>query len=193
MRCPALAFGILSLFLFLIRLSEQAVAGQDVAIVPAVGGSLSGTTVPFLMQGPGTNVNTARYQQVYDASAFSVLPPAGGLINGMGLRLAPGSDPLPYGDVRDIEIRLSTTGHAVDSLSPIFAENVGINDTPVFLRGRLHLEPNSQVGAFVIPFTAPFLYVPSNGNLLLDVRVYQDFQFTPPPPPSRLLKNSSRV
>jgi hypothetical protein len=83
----------------------------------------------------------------------------------------------------DVEIRLSTTSAAPDGLSTTFAENVGADDTTVFDRGRLIL--SQDFGGIYIPVTLarPFLYEPTAGNLLLDVRLYSlgRTPYFPPP------------
>jgi hypothetical protein len=70
-----------------------------------------------------------------------------------------------------IQIDLSTTAKAPDALSPIFAQNVGADDR-VVLSGPLSIRaPGPSLGWDVhIPLTHPFFYLPSSGNLLLDVR-----------------------
>jgi Ca2+-binding RTX toxin-like protein len=75
-----------------------------------------------------------------------------------------------------IQINLSTTGAAPDGLSLTFADNVGADDTVVFT-GSLSLTSGftgPPAGPkdfdYIIPLQTPFLYDPSAGNLLLEVR-----------------------
>ena len=75
----------------------------------------------------------------------------------------------------DIQIDLSTTSFGPDALSPFFATNVGIDNVTVFARGPLSLSSAETGGPprnfdISITFTTPFLYNPSLGHLLLDVR-----------------------
>ena len=74
-------------------------------------------------------------------------------------------------------MNLSVTSKTPDALSPIFAENIGQDDTVVFGRGAITVEvfartSPSQATTFNVFFERPFYYNPSNGNLLLDVRNY---------------------
>ena len=81
------------------------------------------------------------------------------------------------GTIDDIQINLSTTAAAADSLSNTFADNVGTNDAVVYNRGSLSMS-SADTGAgprdfdVVVNFHTAFLYDPSAGNLLLDVRNY---------------------
>jgi hypothetical protein len=118
--------------------------------------------------------SSMRYQQVYSSSEFSSL---GGplLITAIAFRPDGGSgDPFST-TLLDIQINLSTTSGVPDSLSSTFANNVGADDTIVYARGSLALSSaDTGVGPrdfdIVITFTTPFLYDPTQGNLLLDVR-----------------------
>jgi hypothetical protein len=117
--------------------------------------------------------SSMRYQQAFAASEFAAL---GGptLITGMAFR--PDNDGNAFSTaLPDIQINLSTTTTAPSALSTTFAANVGSNDTVVYARGPLTLS-SANTGAgprdfdIVITFTTPFLYDPSQGNLLLEVR-----------------------
>jgi len=134
--------------------------------------------------------NSARFQQVYSASAFDQLLPQGGWITGVSFRAnTPFDGTQPVGvvaNIRDIQINLSTTSQLVDGLSPVFAENVGLNDQVVYGRGPLQLSLSTS-GSFPQPFSVPipltpFFYQPGAGNLLLDVRTFAGYP--PPPPPT---------
>ena len=123
-------------------------------------------------------LDSQRYQQAYDASVF------GGLsgpvtIEGIGFR-----PDAQYGSafattLSDIQINLSTTPLSLDALTGTFASNVGIDDTIVVNRGALSLTssftgPAGGPMAFdiYIPLDTAFVYDPTAGNLLLDVRNY---------------------
>jgi hypothetical protein len=120
--------------------------------------------------------SSQRYQQVYSASQFSAF---GGpqTITQIGFR--PSAD--RFGNafsstLPNIQIDLSTTSKAVNGLSSVFANNVGPDDTVVF-SGALALSSQATGPPqgpkdfdILINLTTPFLYDPSKGNLLLDVR-----------------------
>jgi hypothetical protein len=147
----------------------------------------SGSWVPW-GAGPG------RYQEVFAASEFSALAGVGGgWIRNLSFRL----DAADVGDfqrtVRDVQINLSTTSRGPDGLSAVFAENVGPDERVVFT-GNATLIMNRGPGPpasmpFGSPiFISPFLYDPSQGNLLLDVWIFSQ---SPVLLPSKL--DSSRV
>lgn len=116
-----------------------------------------------------------RYQQVFAASDFaSLLEPQ--LITQIAFR--PDSD---FGEafsstLSNILINLSTTTSVPDNLSSTFADNVGADNTTVF-SGSLALSsadegpaPGPKNFDIVINLQNPFLYDPTKGNLLLDVK-----------------------
>ena len=127
---------------------------------------------PFNIRGPS---RSQRYQQIYSASDFASFSEPE-LITQILFR--PDG---PFGrsfasTLPDIQINFSTTTVAVDSLSRNFADNLGSDDTVVF-SGPLSLSSanTGPVGGpkdfdIVIDLQTPFLYNPSVGNLLLDVR-----------------------
>ena len=119
---------------------------------------------------------SGRFQQVYDSSIFSVrFPPTAGLIQQVLFRV----DIAGHGfraTIPNIQLNLSTTGRSADSLSTIFANNVGSDDTTA-------LGPSSVLflageGTFSVLFDVrdhPFYYDPAEGNLLIDFRINQGF------------------
>jgi hypothetical protein len=135
------------------------------------------TTVPF-----DTQTGTARYQQVYDASQFAPFGQFGGIgaggawITMLSFRVDVNNSMSQGFDTTlpSVQIDLSTTAKAPDALSPIFAQNLGADDTIVHAAGPLSIRAGGPVGPgawdIVIPLTHPFFYLPSSGNLLLDVR-----------------------
>ncbi len=128
------------------------------------------TAFPFLIKQGG--LTSMRYQQVYAASAFSALDPGGEMITTM---VFDPDNPDPnriYGwSIPSIQISLSTTHQAVDSLSPVLALNVGADDRIIF--GPTTLNYVGGIGdALVFYLAEPFFYDPALGNLLLDVRVF---------------------
>ncbi len=123
---------------------------------------------PFATKQVG--VTSMRLQQVYGASGFSVFgfDPDGEYITQLIFDLdSPGHD--VSWRIPKIEINLSTTTRDVDSLSPVFADNVGGDSLTVYGPGSLSFV---TAGSLVIPLDKPFFYNPSRGNLLMDVSVF---------------------
>jgi hypothetical protein len=124
-----------------------------------------------------TLVDSARYQQVYAASAFGALARPENITqivfrpDGTPANANAFSTTLP-----DVQINLSTTSADPDGLSNTFADNVGSDDT-VVSQGALSLS-SQYSGPFggpkdfdiVIDLPHHFQYDPSQGNLLLEVR-----------------------
>jgi hypothetical protein len=130
-----------------------------------------------LTEGNGTQdfpfSQATRYQQVFSAAEFASL---GGPVLITGMTLRPDAAGSAFSKtIADLQINLSTTSQSPDGLSTTFASNVGADDTIVFdgsltlataFTGPVGGPKNFDIG---IGFT-PFLYDPSAGNLLLDVR-----------------------
>jgi len=123
---------------------------------------------------PFQTSTSSRLQQVYGESAFRFVEPGQGfLIREIHFRLdeamgVPFSETFP-----DFQVNLSTTSRGPDQLSPVFAENIGANQTTVYTRSSLAVSA-SRIGFSVqIPFSRPFLYDPYAGNLLLDISNFQ--------------------
>jgi hypothetical protein len=138
----------------------------------------SGSSMPF-------NSTGVRFQQVYAASAFEFEAP--GWIRGLAFRVdgSPGGGGMPFfgKTLPNVQINLSTTLRQPDSLTPVFADNVGFNDTivrsgPLSIQGSITSPgPNSfDIG---IPLTTPFFYNPAQGNLLLEVRNFMGTSTSP--------------
>src|SRR4030095_8124906 len=126
--------------------------------------------------GSGTFVNQGyRMQLVYGGREFAASTNALWITE---LRWRPDyfyGKPFKAG-VREIQINLSTTGKKTESLSPYYADNVGKHDLQVFT-GTLELSsgyegPTNGPMKFdiAVPLTTPFLYIPLNGNVLVDIR-----------------------
>lgn len=130
-------------------------------------------------------VASTRYQEVFAASEFAAL---GGpqLITRIAFRPdVSGGGGGPYsGIIQDLQINFSTTAKEPATtifepgLSAVLAENVGADDQVAF-RGPVVIAsaftgPATGPKDFdiVIDLDAPFLYDPSLGNLLLEVRNY---------------------
>jgi hypothetical protein len=122
---------------------------------------------------------SARYQQVYDASAFTLaIPPEGAWIDEVIFRV---DGPRGFSFdllLTNVQVSLSTTSRSPDGLSPVFDENIGADETIVTGPGQRLLAgawsaprdwPNGFSTGF--HFATPYYYDPAQGNLLLDVRV----------------------
>jgi hypothetical protein len=119
------------------------------------------------------SVGSARYQQVYAASAF---PPSPIRITRIAFRPDAGGGRSFSSELPNVQLNLSTTARSVDDLSLEFAANLGADDAVVF-SGALQLSsafarPGSVPKSFdiLIDFLQPFDYYPTSGNLLIDVR-----------------------
>jgi hypothetical protein len=158
-------------------------AGVDAVVVPAGLEQKEGNTV--FGQGPAPPANGGRFQEVYLASDFSSLSQGPTVLVSMALR--------PDRDVRrsrttflpDFKLRLSTTNAAPGSLSTRFARNTGSDETLVYsgdltqtTDGRLASEPVNEFD-YVVDFERPFVYDPSQGNLLVDWSVGSGGSGTP--------------
>lgn len=120
-----------------------------------IGSNTGANVYPFGDPNYGTFVGIGEYQQLYAASAFS------GPVDITGITFFPGSV-FPGTISGNYSIRLSTTTVALDSLSTAYANNIGA-DNSLFFSGSV---------SGVMTFSGgPFLYDPSNGNLLMDVLV----------------------
>lgn len=177
-RRPSLIAAILALLLA----ASAAPAALIVAPGPnATAEGSQGQNFPFNARRT-SGVTTQRYQQVFGAAEFISTGPDL-LITAIAFR--PDARifgvPIDFGQpfstvITDIQLNLSTTSMAVDGLSLTFADNVGANDMVVH-DGPLALS-SADVGPadgpkefdIIITLETPFLYRPSEGNLLLDVR-----------------------
>src|SRR6266404_5812442 len=72
-----------------------------------------------------------RFQQVYAASQFSAIANGGGFISLIAFRTDGFCGGTTGQTDGNLQINLSTTSKGPDSLSPIFAENVGLDDQVV--------------------------------------------------------------
>lgn len=128
---------------------------------------VAGLQAPFLI--PSSAFPSVRYQQIYGASDFTRLgSPV--QISDLSFARVPGSPGIDV-NLQSIEVRLSTTTSPVDHPSSTFAQNVGADEKVVF-SGALHFFENGASTLYNIhlPLTTPFVYNPSAGNLLMEVR-----------------------
>ncbi len=151
----------------IVVLTWPTLASADFVVVPNSLTAAEGNTA--LGGGPDL-----RLQQVYSASQFGGL----GVIEITGLAFRPDNSPLGFAFGPDtlpgLQVRVSTTGRAPDGLSPLFADNVGVDDTLVFsgdwTRSSAYALVPGGTRAFdiTLTFTTPFVYDPTHGNLLVD-------------------------
>lgn len=138
-------------------------------VVPGAQAAVEGNidqAVPF------STSSTYRFQQVYDATAFNSLN-VPSFITAVAFRF----NGFPPGGTSvflpSLQFNLSTTAVSSTTLSSTFAANLGSDDTTVF-SGSLNVTSNSVVSPkpfdFVVTLSTPFLFNPSAGNLLLDIR-----------------------
>lgn len=108
---------------------------------------------------------TGEYQQIYTGSVF----PGPMTITGLQFYNKAYNSGAEFMNWGWWSISLSTSARDWDTLSEVYADNVGADNTLVF-SGNLF-----QLWAFkntlTIPLTTPFTYNPANGNLLMDVVV----------------------
>ncbi len=154
---------------------------ETVFVVPGSFATTEGNSFTHYPFGLGnTPLTSLRVQQVYASSEFSAISQGGGWIHAISFRPDPqmftGS---PFPNLPDIEIAFSTTARNPDSLSPVFAENIGSDAVTVLGRGSVNYTGYSGDFYLGLTFTTPFFYDPSAGNLLLDVRNYQPEQIPP--------------
>src|SRR5687768_7948646 len=86
---------------------------------------------PFTFQNIG--ITSRRYQQVYDASQFGFISPAGGYIKEIWFRA---DNYQNFGHANEaldsVQINFGITVRSPDSLSPVFSQNVGNVYTTVY-------------------------------------------------------------
>lgn len=120
------------------------------------------------------DIGDFRVQQLLGSGQFASVS-GSLLIDQLSFRLAPGTG---SGDVNmtNLDLYLSTSPKAPDTISTTFADNVGPDNTLVF-SGPF---TDSSLGCngpapcpfdINITFTTPFLYNPMQGSLLLDLRI----------------------
>ncbi len=182
MRCPLLpaAAGLVLLALAAVPGRAQTttvVAPNAFATTDGDTGSFLPFFAGFVDSGP-VQGSPVRYQQVFAASQFSLIPAGGALITQLAFRPDAGSTTAFNVAMTSFQLNLSTTVAAPDALSNTFASNLGADDTVVFPAGPLTLattnttDPTTGARVFdlVVTLTTPFRYDPARGNLLLDIR-----------------------
>lgn len=119
-----------------------------------------------------------RYQQVYDSSQFQLLGTNGGYFNSVAFRYGGSYNTTPM-IYNGLTITLCTTTQLVDHLTTNYTSYMGADSMVVYsgkytngvtappADGHLHPWPFPMV----IPFSTPFFYNPTNGNLLIDIQI----------------------
>lgn len=149
---------------FLMFLPVSALSAFLSVDYPSSGEGNTNSIAPFSYTSP------VRYQQVYQAARF--VPQGMWRLDRIYFRLDTPAGYSSGGTYSNVHIRISTTSSSESSLSPVFANNIGSDSTVIF-SGTLtlmsgHTQPEPQPWNLVLNATAPFIYDPSRGNLLLD-------------------------
>ncbi len=161
------------LLLLLVCLALPSAALAATVVVPNAQTSVEGNAAnSFPLNNGIVPLNDQRYQQVYAASEFS-----GGAVYISEIAFRPDANigaaffatTLP-----DVQIHLSTSSAGPDGLSTTFATNIGADELLVYDGALTLSSDNTGSGPrdfdVIISLTTQFLYDPSMGNLLLDVR-----------------------
>ena len=152
----------------LLTLGVAQAASASTVVTPNAFAATPGGTGYLMPNFSGFN----RYQQVFASSEFGALSRPE-LITSIAIRqLGTNTSPVSS-SFSNVLISLSTTPDSPDALSTTFAANQG-SDLTIVHNGPLTFSGGSHSGVqpFDISFglTAPFLYNPAAGNLLLDVQ-----------------------
>ncbi len=113
-----------------------------------------------------------RYQQAYGADQFD-----NGLlsITEIAFRTDAGAAAQDWASLLTFTVSLSTSVNPVGSLSTVFADNIGLDETLVFTaagevyNGTNAGAPGPNAFDLILTLDTPFLYDPANGDLLLEV------------------------
>lgn len=116
------------------------------------------------------------YQQVFGSSLFTQGPI---LISSFAFRANGGESPSVVQSINlaSLQVIMSTTSAAVDSLSTTFASNLGGDQTVVINSVSGFSQPTTLTKSngltydfdYVFTFSTPFLYDPSQGNLIFEI------------------------
>ncbi|HAM71142.1 MAG TPA: hypothetical protein DCM86_05820 [Verrucomicrobiales bacterium] len=135
------------------------------------------TDLPFTTPSGGG----ARYQQVFDSAAFGAIPSGGAFLVMMAIQADCANVFQQEWTLTNLDIWFSTTHAKPDGLSPVFDQNTGSDRVLVshsdqnFVEGYSYRAcPRASGEALgltgVLEFANPFWYVPTNGNLLVEIR-----------------------
>lgn len=124
----------------------------------------------------GSNTPNVRYQQVFGSSLFGTSPI---LISSFAFRADGGQTPAAVNiNLASLQVIMSTTTAAVDGLSTNLALNLGGDQTVVINSVSSFSQPGTLVKTngitydfdYVFTFATPFLYDPTQGNLIFDIQ-----------------------
>jgi len=152
------------------------IGGQAAAVPLVIPNAQAGAEGNDANLGPFFDASV-RYQQVYSASQFGASGPV--TISQIAFRpdgADSGASLIIF--FNSVQIDLSTTARTPTTLSTTFASNVGPDNATVFNGFVFNNFPiTGPAGGpkdFTITFNVtPFIYNPSAGNLLLDVRAFE--------------------
>ena len=115
-------------------------------------------------------INSQRYQQIYAADQIGM----SGFITALNFRVRGDSDPLGPGTLNGLQIDMSITPVNPENASNTFADNLGPVVETVFQGNHTFEAPACMVAPcpfnISIPIN-PFFYDPTQGNLIMDMRV----------------------
>jgi hypothetical protein len=134
------------------------------------------------------NSTSFRFQQVFDASQFAIPAGMSGRVDKISFRLDGASTETVALFFGGSSVQLSTVQRGPDGLSPIFADNRGLDSATIW-NGSLGIGGLAQPGAMPQPWPfaesiptfggTPFFYDPRMGNLLLEVAAGDGQAFLP--------------
>ncbi len=162
-------------------IAGSTLVGQPNIVVPndlADREGLGAGSLPFWSFETSVSV---RVQQVFEASEFSAISQSG-WIERISIRSSSEgmSGSAFIANLSQFQINFSTTSRGPDNLSPVFAENIGADETVAYGPGSsLYISTiynraqQPQLFASPIFLQRPFFYNPAAGNLLLDIRNWQ--------------------
>ncbi len=134
-----------------------------------------------LTDGPGADLpfvnHMTRLQNIYNGSQFSSSMPQGGIITQIAFRIDQSDRNSLSAVMPSLEIHMSTAPTFAQNISPVWANNVGQDETVVFPKGPIafmvaaaKLGPNPF--ELRIPLPTSFFYDPRRGSLSIDLYLY---------------------
>jgi len=131
------------------------------------------------------DVSSQRLLFLYDGSLLSSAMPNGAMITAIAFRPEETELGSLTVDIPSIEIRMSTSPHAVHFGSELFSDYIGADVKTVLARGPLHIDatgvanPRSSF-SYVIPLSTPFTYDPRKGPLSVDILTFEGSPLSAP-------------
>ncbi len=139
---------------------------------------LAAATTDLVPGGPGDTFTQApfgwfdtpmRMQQVYEAGALDRSMPEGGWITGVWF-VADEAGTSWLALIPQVEFSIGLTYRGADELSANFADNFSLAPSVVRPGGELTASSDGPGSVVKINFATPYLYDPSAGNLLLEIK-----------------------